>query len=266
MIFINIHIDSQVIKYNNDSQLIRKDLMHVSVVLPTYNERENILLLINEIKQQLSDESEIIVVDDNSPDNTAKAVKELNDPCVRLILRTDERGLTSAIQRGVQEAKREAIIWMDCDFSHPPQKIGELVAKLESGHDVAVASRYVAGGGDYRAQSRQPVIILQVLLSYILRVFTTFMLRLPFSDWSSGYIAIRKSAVVQLLPLRGDYGEYFIVLIASAFKHKLSVIEIPYKNYNRIRGESKTATNVWGLIKRGRKYIKTVLEVRFNEV
>ena len=120
----------------------------VSVVLPTYNEAGNILDLIDAIERALATNLlEIIVVDDNSPDGTWRLVGEraAKDAKVRLLHRTSERGLTTAIQAGIRQARGDVVCWMDCDFSHPPGTLPRLVANLDSGYDLVVGSRYVAG-------------------------------------------------------------------------------------------------------------------------
>ena len=125
----------------------------ISVILATYNENENIGRLIEEIAIILVDyEYEIIVVDDDSPDMTWQVVddmRKMNDKLI-LIRRMDERGLTSALNCGIKNSCGDVIVWLDCDFQMPPEKILELLSKIESGYDVAIGSRFVKGGGDVR--------------------------------------------------------------------------------------------------------------------
>jgi len=107
--------------------------VHVSVVLPTYNERDNIYPLIQALLNHLADASpEIIVVDDDSPDGTWQVVAEVaaQDERVRLLRRLDERGLTSAIAAGIEQARGDIVVWMDCDFSMPPEVVPRLVAAI----------------------------------------------------------------------------------------------------------------------------------------
>src|SRR5438270_11443731 len=117
-------------------------MLTVSVVLPTFNERGNIGELIAAIQRALND-PEIVVVDDNSPDGTWQLVQTLADqnPRVRLVRRTAERGLTSAIQRGIDESHGDVVFWMDCDFSMPPATMPWLLKQIEAGADVAIGSR-----------------------------------------------------------------------------------------------------------------------------
>ena len=127
----------------------------VSVVIPTYNEAESITPLVAGLAQHLGRAGityEIIVVDDDSPDGTWRRAMEAagGDGRVRVIRRLGERGLASAAVRGWQEAGGEILALMDGDLQHPPEVLAELVRAVEAGACVAVASRYVAGGGVYR--------------------------------------------------------------------------------------------------------------------
>ena len=104
----------------------------ISVILPAYNERENIIPLIERTLKAIPQEKEIIVIDDNSPDGTFEVVADFCkiNPIVRLINRKNERGLCSAVQRGINEATGDIIVWMDCDLSMPPEKIPDLIDKI----------------------------------------------------------------------------------------------------------------------------------------
>lgn len=123
----------------------------VSIVVPAYREAENLPVLIPRVHEALSGAGmtgEIIVVDDNSPDATRVVMQKLAEdhPC-KLIVRTNERGLSSAVVRGLQEARGTVLVVMDADLSHPPEKVPELVAAiLERQGDFVIGSRYVAGG------------------------------------------------------------------------------------------------------------------------
>ena len=97
----------------------------VSVVFPTYNERDNIGPLIREVLKHTPPNTEVIVVDDDSPDGTWKIVEEMQRdlPNLRLLHRTTERGLTSALRAGIAAAAGDVVVWSDCDFSMPPAKV-----------------------------------------------------------------------------------------------------------------------------------------------
>jgi len=235
----------------------------ISIVLPTFNEAGNIELLMDRTLQALGDYLggvEVVVVDDNSPDGTWRLVAEKakSDPRVRLIHRTNESGLTSAISRGIHEARGEWVGWMDCDMSMPPEDWPRLAEALANGADLAVGSRYVPGGGDV-AHS-----FTGRLFSRIINLWAGTILAWSIKDYTSGFILGRK-VVFDKIDLRGDYGEYCIDLLFRAHQAGFIIRELAYLCVPREAGESKTATNVWGYLSRGVNYVTTVLRLRFQQ-
>lgn len=238
--------------------------VELSIVLPTYNEGENILLVLDELNRVLDIPYEAIVVDDDSPDLTWSIVAKyaLTHPEVKLLHRTDERGLTSALNAGLNIATGKYLMWMDVDMSMPPERIPALLEAIGEGADVAVGSRYVRGGGDARAVNF--LLTVQLMLSKLLSILGGWFLGCRFRDWSSGFIVLKREFLDDY-QLRGDYGEYFIALIYYLIKRRhAKVVEVPYILTPRERGESKTATNLWGFVKRGHKYLRIMLLQRFN--
>ena len=117
----------------------------VSIVLATYNERENILDTIQSIFAHVKDSAEVIVVDDDSKDLTWQLVRDHPDPRVTLIHRVDTRGLASAFNRGIIESRGEIVGWMDADMCMPPSMLPDMIDKLDE-YDIVVGSRYAPGG------------------------------------------------------------------------------------------------------------------------
>lgn len=232
--------------------------VEVSVVLPTYNEAGNIGPLIQTLLAHLPEASEVVVVDDDSPDRTWQIVEGLGlkDARVRLIRRIGRRGLTTALREGIETSAGKVVFWMDCDFSQPPEKIAEMLKALED-HDIVLASRYVPGGEE-KGHSR-----LGSFLSKGICLLASFMLSPTIKDYTSGYVGTRKE-ILKTLPLQGDYGEYCIGFLYRAYKKGYRILEIPYTCLPRRSGESKTATDLMGYLKRGRKYIMMVLKLRFQ--
>jgi dolichol-phosphate mannosyltransferase len=232
------------------------DPISLTVILPTYNERANIPVLIEGILRHVRPPVWVLVVDDDSPDGTWQVVEAIaaRDARVRLLRRTTERGLTSAIWAGIRAADTGAVSWMDCDLAMPPETLPALLARLEAGADLAIGSRYVPGGKDVGHS------LLARAFSVTINLFAALLLGWRVRDYTSGFIAARR-AVFDHITLQGDYGEYCIDLLARAQFMGLQVTEVPYICGARLSGESKTATNVLGYLRRGWKYVVAILRL-----
>ena len=234
--------------------------MSISIILPTFNERDNIGPLIKRTLAALADyDLEVVVVDDNSPDGSWRVVAQMAgaEARLRLIRRTNEKGLTSAIWRGITEARGDWVGWMDCDLSMPPEDWPKLAQALAEGADIAIGSRYVSGGADV-AHS-----FTGRFLSRIINLTSSLLLDWGIKDYTSGFILARRE-VFDRLELRGDYGEYCIDLLYRAKRARFILQEIPYICVPRETGESKTAANLRGYLTRGVNYVKTVSRLRFG--
>lgn len=209
----------------------------ISIILPTYNEGENIVHLIDDILTNTNREKlipEIIVVDDNSPDGTSKLVKDVFGEKVTLILRKDERGLASAIKTGILNASGEIILIMDTDFNHDPSYIPLLIRKCAN-NDIVIGSRYMKGGGMEGARIR-------FIGSYFFNLFTRLALGISVKDAQSGFLAVKKEVfrVLDLDRIFYGYGDYCIRLLYYATQKGLKITEIPVVYRKRVHGESKT--------------------------
>lgn len=239
----------------------------VSLIMPTYNEAGNIADLIVEsvhyVKKTGIDDIEVIVVDDNSSDRTWEVAERVNckDARIKVIRRMKDHGLTPSLKDGIAMAQNEVVVWFDCDFTHPPSSIPQLLFMINQGFDVVVNSRYVVGGGEDRAGKGGAT---QLFLSRLLNWGIRFLLYPSFSDYTSGFVAVRRK-VTDDIQLRGDYGEYFVDFIFRVLNSKrYRVCELPYIALPRRSGESKTGSGIFDYLRRGRKYIWTVLRVRFE--
>ena len=205
--------------------------MKASIIVPTYNERENLKILVERIANSLKErEYEIIVVDDNSPDGTWKLAQDLAQfyP-IRLIKREGKRGLASAVVDGFSYATGHCFVVMDADLQHPPELVPELIDAIEGGADLAIASRYVKGGG-IRGWSHFRRFISMVAV-WLARIFLTSV-----RDPMSGFFALKRDVIegVDLRP-RG-----YKILLEILVKGKYSrVVEIPYIFEPRKLGQSK---------------------------
>jgi dolichol-phosphate mannosyltransferase len=246
---------------------MKSKIKSVSLVMPTYNEAGNVADLICESVAYIRGtgilEVEVIVVDDDSPDLTWKIASETvcPDAEIRVIRRMENHGLTASLNDGIAAARMDVIVWLDCDFSQPPDKIPQMLYMIRQGFDVAVNSRYVLGGGEARSGKGGA---LQLYLSKRLNGLLGFLLSCSFNDYTSGFVAARRE-VFDDMRLRGDYGEYFIDFIYRILKDKqYRVCELPYIMLPRRSGESKTGSNLFQFMSRGRKYLTTIVRLRLG--
>jgi dolichol-phosphate mannosyltransferase len=244
----------------------RAPVPDVSVILPTYNEKDNIEPLIRAVLQNAPRRTEIIVVDDDSPDGTCRLVERLSKKTknIRLLRRTEERGLTSALRDGIRLSRGRICVWMDCDLSMPPEKIPELLGKVKQGNDIVVGSRYLKGGG-VEIISGGPDSLSAFLFSLLLNRYLRFLLGSWFTDWTSGFIAVRRD-VLERIPLSGGYGDYFIDLVYRARRMGFHLTEIPYLCRARRAGTGKTFINIFDFLKKGWRYIILPLRLRLTKI
>jgi dolichol-phosphate mannosyltransferase len=233
----------------------------VSVVLPTFNEAGNIVALIERVAAALEGiPHEILVMDDRSPDGTAALVHQaaVAHPQTHAIEREPPAGLTLSIFDGIERARGTFVAWMDCDFSHPPELLPDLLAPLREGAaDITCASRYVHGGADNRGD--RAAVFASLAITKLARWFIDRRVL----DYTTGYVMAPRALLLELR-LRGDYGEYCIELLGTAALRGYRVRELPYESIPRAAGESKTATNVLGFVKRGWRYLVTIGRLRFT--
>lgn len=206
----------------------------VSIIVPTYNERDNILPLVERLHRALAGHDyEVVFVDDSSRDGTEEAVLSLaGEYPVKVIVRQNERGLASAVLEGVKRTQSPVIGVMDADLQHPPETMPDLLRAIDDGADIAVASRYVKGGGCYgwgllrRVISRGAVVLAHMFLPS----------SRPVNDVASGYFAFRRHVVdgVFLSPLGF---KILLELLVVGKWHR--VVEVPYIFRTRSAGRSK---------------------------
>ncbi|MEM2005987.1 MAG: glycosyltransferase family 2 protein [Zestosphaera sp.] len=208
--------------------------MKVSVVVPTYNERENIHELLSRISRALDGfEYEVVVVDDNSPDGTAEYAAELSAIYpVRLVRREGKLGLTSAVIDGAKVARGDYVVVMDADLQHPPEVIRDLLKKADS-CDLVIASRYVEGGGAEGFTFARRVISLGA--TYLARILIPHAKGVR--DPMSGFFLVRRELLKDLKPVMPK--GYKVLLEVLAHREGLKICEIPYTFCSRVRGASK---------------------------
>ena len=230
----------------------------VSVVLATYNERENILDTIQSIFEHVKDPAEVIVVDDDSADETWKLVENVRDPRVVLIRRVDTRGLASAFNRGIIESRGEIVGWMDADMCMPPSMLPDMIRKLDE-YDIVVGSRYAQGGQDDRA-------FLRVASSRLINGLAQLILGYGIKDYDSGFVVLRRSVFNKVSIIPTGYGAYFMEFLYTCRKKGLTVYEMPYVFRDRAKGISKSAPSLLRFFKTGLQYVIRIFTARLRRI
>jgi dolichol-phosphate mannosyltransferase len=227
----------------------------ISIILATYNERENIQDMVSAILSSLPEPVEIIIVDDDSPDQTWKVAGDLADPHVKVIRRLHTRGLASAINRGIIESQGDFIGWMDADMCHPPSLLPSMLQSLQD-CDVVIGSRYVPGGKDARDPNR-------VLTSRFINQLASLVLDHGILDYDSGFILMHRHVLDTVSFTPSGYGAYFIEFIYACCRKGMKVVEIPYTFTERAKGVSKSNVNLLQFGLAGFGYITRIIKTRF---
>jgi dolichol-phosphate mannosyltransferase len=216
-----------------------------SLVVPTRNEKHNLVDLINLLKpaiaSEVGDSYEIIVVDDDSSDGTWQVAADLatSDPHIIALRRMDERGLATAVVRGWQIARGDLLGVIDADLQHPPEVTARLIAAMRRGADLAVASREAEGGGtsDWSFMrlliSRGSRALGKLLLPGVLGLV---------SDPMTGFFAIRRTAIQDVVVAPCGY-KILVELLVRA--HLKNIVEVGYVFRSRQRDESKASMKVF---------------------
>jgi len=212
----------------------------VSVVLSTYNERENLSRMAPVIERILNRNKmrgEIVVVDDNSPDGTSDLVKELGKRYgnVRLLWRPSKMGPGSAHADGYRFSKGDIIVGMDTDFSHSPYDIPRFVAKVNEGYDLVVGSRYIRDG-QYEVRSFQT--LRKSIASRLGNILIFLLSGVPVHDFTTALRAMRREVVNNVrTDSRGN--SFFMEFIVKAYWKGYRTTEIPIVFRDRVIGQSK---------------------------
>lgn len=228
----------------------------ISIVVPSYNEEDNVQSLVKQIGNSLSGiDYEIVFVDD-STDRTPERIREImkKDSHVRMKHRTGEKGLATAVICGFRIAKGDYLAVMDADLQHPPEILRSMYAVMESGADFCIPSRFIPGGSDGGLNLYRKMV--SGVARYIGKICLPSLRKI--TDPTSGLFMFRREAIqgVRLKPI----GWKIMVEVLALGSYK-SVVEIPYQFQARPAGESKLSSKVtlqylvqvWGLIRRGKK-------------
>lgn len=230
--------------------------MKVSIILPTYNEVGNIVDLVNKIITNVPSnwEYEIIVVDDNSPDETFLKVKIAFKENLSVIpmLRTVDKGLAKSIRAGIERASGDQVIIMDTDFTHNPAEISKMLHVGEV-YDIVSGSRFCPGGNMQDTK--------HYLASLIYNWFMRLILKTQVQDNLGGFFTINREKLFKLPfdKIFFGYGDYFFRILFYAHKLGLTIVEIPA--IYQIRKEGTSKSNFFKMVF---SYTKAVLHLRFH--
>lgn len=220
--------------------------MKLIQVIPTFNEAENLPTLVSALFSLQIPNHHILVVDDNSPDGTGQVAEELKNTYPRqlsVLHRAGKEGLGKAYIQGFRQALDEGadvIGMMDADFSHPPDRLPALLQALENA-DVAIGSRYVAGGG-----IDQDWPFWRKGLSWFGNTYARTILGLPIRDTTGGYRLWRRSAL-EAIPFEDSRSNGYVFIVELAYQAKLAGLrfgEVPIYFAERTQGVSKMSLRI----------------------
>ena len=216
------------------------------VIIPTYNEKENIRNIINAVFE-LPHSFDVLVIDDNSPDGTASIVKEMQSGFpgrLHLLERKGKLGLGTAYITGFKwsiAAGYDYIIEMDADFSHPPKKLLELRQACEDGADVAIGSRYISGVNVVNWPMGR------VMMSYYASAYVRLITGLKIRDTTAGFVCYRRRVLetIELDKIRFKGYAFQIEMKFTAHKCGFKIVEVPIVFLNQVLGTSKMNSSIF---------------------
>lgn len=220
------------------------DVLELSIVLPTYNELENISIIIPKIEDVLKDiKHEIIVVDDNSPDNTAGCVLELNKKYgnIRLITRLNKNGIGSALREGYRHAKGDIILSSDADLSFSVEDMIRLTNSIKDGNDLVLGCRHKIKGSYYEIKGARTVI--KGFISRLGNMILCGLSGAGVHDFSANFRAIRRTAWREL-DIKENTNIMLIEMVIKAKSKGMKIAEIPVSFNDRIHGKSKLKLSI----------------------
>ena len=211
--------------------------MNIAIVIPAYNEKDNILKLVTEISKRIN-ECEIVIVDDSKEDKISELVRDFKN--IKYVFRGKKLGRGSAVLEGldylINNSQAEIFIEMDADYSHDPLELKKnLVLHKENNYDLLISSRYL---------KKSKIInwpISRRIFSFLANKLARFLLGVPISDYTNGYRFYSKNAVKHITQNCGKIGDGFIILseiLVELYFNGFKVGETESKFVNRVRGES----------------------------
>lgn len=231
----------------------------IIIIIPTYNEIENIEVLLGVLRNKYPN-YDVLIVDDNSPDGTWEYVqkKSESDSKIHLIKRAGKLGLGTAYVEGFKYAIEngfDAVVQMDADFSHDPEKIEVLVKELDN-YDLVIGSRYIQGVNVVNWP------MSRLLLSYFANIYTKIITGLPINDATGGFKAIRIEVLkaINLGSIRSNGYAFQIEINFKAWKKGFKLKEVPIVFVDRVEGSSKMSKAIV------REAVLMVWKLRFRSI
>jgi len=229
----------------------------ISFILTTLNEYSYIKESINKIFSIINP-YELIIVDDNSRDQTKNYIKKLNHPKIKFISRHKDKGLASALLRGLIESRGDIICWMDTGMYYLLKEYKQMINYLGK-YDIIILSRYVKNGSDERDKIRS-------YSSLILNSFCRFMFSSEIKDYSSGLFALKRSVLNAELPDGRGYGEYIIKYLYLCKNKGLKIKELPYTHTKQNEENSNTSSNYFKFFFLGFKYLVKLFLFKIRDI
>jgi len=235
--------------------------MRLSVVIPAYNEEQNIGRCLDELRETIGNKYglsyEIIVVNDNSRDGTEDTIRErmATDDRIRLVNRTPPSGFGRAVRSGVEAASGDVIVIYMADLSDDPEDVVAYYRKIEEGYDCVFGSRFIKGA----LVEKYPLV--KRVVNRIVNRCIQLMFLLPFNDLTNAFKAYRKEVILDCGPYRASHFNITLEMSLGAIIRKYNIAQIPIRWYGRTWGSSKLRLRVMG-----RKYLCTLLMMFFQRL
>lgn len=258
-------------------------VLSLSLILPVFNERQNLEYLVPQLYSILENKCqkfEILVIDDNSTDDTNELMNLFTKkyPFVSHTVRVEERSLPISIHDGIEKSQFSNVMWLDADGSMDADSVEVLISKYsEDDSKYLIGSRFVEGGG-YKGQtpgSNNLISLLKsiknsedsflaIYLSILFNKFLRLITSVQINDLTSGFIIGNKQHIKKDIFYKSNYGEYFVYLVMDLISQKRKIEEIGYYCKPRNFGSSKTSNNIIRLITLGIPYIKAAYLCKKN--
>ena len=229
----------------------------ISFILTTLNEETHIYEILNTIRNEV-ESYEIIIIDDQSSDNTINIINSFNDINIKVYIRDFNSGLGSAIVSGIFLSTGDILCWVDVSMSYVIKKIINESGSLEK-YDITIFSRYIKDGGDLRNYKRK-------IPSILINKFARLILTKKITDYTGGLFIFNRKLLQNIFPLAIGHGNYFIDFIYRCHLMNLKINQVPivYKKDVLVE-KSKTFKSIISFLILGIRYLITIIIVRIKK-